>query len=99
MGLKTNLRKFFGRANNTTNSATNITDTSSYLTKNPAKKLKVRTIDATRGNSNLASNTLNKTAGKATKTAFKAKEAGEKVRESTEKIIIGLKEKANHAFE
>jgi hypothetical protein len=99
MGLTTILKKIFGGADSAANSAKNVTDTSSYLTNDPEKKLKVRTIDATRDAANLANNTLKKSADKATKTASKAKEAGNKIVDSSEKLYKGIKEKANHAFE
>lgn len=103
MGLTTTLKKLFGGKESTSKSKGNSTDTSNYLTKNPDKKLKVRTIDATRDAKNLASNTLKQSATQATKTASRAndfvKDTGNKTVEVSDKIINGMKEKVHHAFE
>ena len=91
MGLTTTLKKIFGGKGSTSKLKGNSTDTSDYLTNNPEKKLKVRTIDAARDAKNLASNTVKQSATQATKTTSKAnkfvKDTGIKTIEVSDKII------------
>jgi len=73
MGLTKFLNKIFGGKENSLKTMGDTTDTTNYLTSNPDKKLKVRTVDATQDARNLARNTLNTSAIKASKPASKAK--------------------------
>ncbi len=71
MRLSTFLKSLFGSKQSVRKSE----DTSDYLTNNPDKKLKVRTIDATRDIPKPTTNSVKKSTVKATKSATKAKKS------------------------